>query len=238
MTKAMFKFLLPLLLALCASVQALAQDTASGNPPNFCRNGAFPGDGGDFRTARVVGAKGSRAYFHGDEEGCPGAKCRRTAYVIPGDELIVSRGFGDWLCAWYQPPKGSETVGWIPAHLLSVDEAAKRPPLARWLGAWKFNSQSLDIRRDTQAGRLRVEGEAFWKGFGDNIHTGALGGSARPEGNVLVVEDDICRATLRLVGDYLVVGDNSDCGGMNVRFDGVYRRRPTRRAPTRGRRSP
>jgi hypothetical protein len=74
--------------------------------------------------------------------------------------------------------------------------------------------------------------------LGDNIHTGVVNGSARPEGNVLVVEDDICRATLRLVGDYLVVSDNSDCGGMNVRFDGVYRRRPTRPAPPRSRRSP
>lgn len=233
----MNKFLLLLLLLLCVTARALAQETESGNPPNFCRNGAFASDSTAFRTARVVGAKGSRAYFHGDEEGCPGAKCRQTAYVIPGDELIVSRGFGDWLCAWFQPPKGSETVGWIPAHQLSVAEAARNPPLARWLGAWEFHYQSLDIRRDAQPGQLRVEGEAFWKGLGDNIHIGEVNGRARPEGNVLVVEDDICRATLRLVGDYLVVSDNSDCGGMNVRFDGVYRRKKARGSTPRSRRS-
>ncbi len=233
----MNKLLLLLLLALCVAPCALAQDTASGNPAHFCRNGAFPGDGGDFRTARVVGAKGSRAYFHGDEEGCPGAKCRTKAYVIPGDEVVVSRSFGDWLCAWYQPPKGSETVGWIPAHQLSVAETLKRPSPAAWLGTWEFYSQTLNIKRDAKTGMLRVEGEAFWKGLGDNIHTGAVNGEARPEGNLLVIEDDICRATLRLVGDSLVVSDNSDCGGMNVRFDGVYRRKLTRRAPPRSRRS-
>jgi hypothetical protein len=238
MTKALNRLLPLLLLALCAAAHAQAQETASGNPPNFCRNGAFPGDGGDFRAAHVVGAKGSRAYFHGDEEGCPGAKCRTKAYVIPGDEVIVSRSFGDWLCAWYQPPKGGETVGWIPAHQLSPSETLKSPPPADWLGKWGFYIQTLDIRRGAKAGMLRVEGEAFWQGLGDNIHTGAVSGEARPEGNVLVVEDDICRVTLRLVGDSLVVSDNSDCGGVNVRFDGVYRRKPTRRAPSQGRRSP
>jgi len=37
--------------------------------------------------------------------------------------------------------------------------------------------------------------------------------------------DDICRATLRLVGPYLLVDDNNDCGGANVTFDGVYRKK-------------
>lgn len=236
MKKAANKFLSLLLLASCAPAQA--QDNASGNPPNWCRNGAFAEDGTDFRVARAVGKKGERVYFHGDEEGCPGAKCRKAAYVIPGDELLVSRGFGDWLCAWYQPPRGSETVGWIPAHQLSVAATAPSPTPARWVGDWEFGIQSLKISRETKAGgRLRVEGVAFWRGLGDNIHTGGVSASARPDGNVLVAEEDICRVTLRLVGDYIVATDNSKCGGMNVRFDGVYRRKQARRTPPRGRRS-
>lgn len=230
------KFLLLLLLALCAPAQA-QDNAASGNPPNWCRNGAFAADGTDFRVARAVGDKGARIYFHGDEEGCPGAKCRKAAYVVPGDELLVSRGFGDWMCAWYQPRKGSETVGWIPAHQLSVAGPARIPTPARWVGEWEFGIQSLRIRNDAKKGSLNVEGQALWRGLGDNVHTGEVSASARPDGNVLVVEQDICRVTLRLVGDYLVVTDNSDCGGMNVRFDGVYRRKQTRRAQPRSRRS-
>jgi hypothetical protein len=227
-----------LLLVLTVPAHALAQDAPSGNPPNFCRNGGFASDAAEFRTARVVGAKGSRAYFHGDEdEDCPSAKCRKKAYLIPGDKVIVSRSLGDWLCAWYQPSKGGETVGWIPAHRLSVAETLKSLPSA-WLGKWEFYYQTLDIGRDARTGLLRVEGVALWKGFGDNIHTGAVSGAARPEGNVLVVEEDICRVNLRLVGAYLVVTDNSDCGGMNVRFDGVYRKKRAGRTPPRGRRSP
>lgn len=233
----MNKYFLLLLLALCVPAHALAQDAASGNPPNFCRNGAFPSDSTEFREARVVGAKGSRAYFHGDEEGCPGPKCRTKAYLIPGDEVIVSRSFGDWLCAWYQPSKGSETVGWIPSHQLSVAETLKSPPPSAWLGEWEFHRQTLNISRDAKTGMLRVEGEAFWKGLGDNIHTGVVNGNARPAGDVLVVEEDICRVTLRLAGTSLVVTDNSECGGMNVRFDGVYRKKQARRTPPRGRRS-
>jgi len=222
------KYLLLLLFVLCAPAHALGQDAESGNPLNWCRNGAFPGDGTNFRLARVLGAKGARVYFHGDDEGCPGPKCRQKAYVVPGNEVIVSRSFGDWLCAWYQPPKGDETVGWIPAHQLSVTEAEKNPPPARWLGSWEFYQNSLDIRRGAEAGTLAVEGEALWRGLGDNVHTGGVKGKARPAGNVLTVEEEVCRVTLRMVGDYLVASDNSDCGGMNVRFNGVYHRKRAR----------
>jgi hypothetical protein len=41
----------------------------------------------------------------------------------------------------------------------------------------------------------------------------------------LTLEDDICKITLRLVGDFLVADDNGDCGGVNVTFDGVYRKK-------------
>jgi hypothetical protein len=33
-----------------------------------------------------------------------------------------------------------------------------------------------------------------------------------------------CRVRLRRLVDYLLITDNGNCGGMNVRFDGVYRR--------------
>src|SRR5215210_5730348 len=110
----------------CAHTLASAQDD-TGNPANWCRNGAFTSDAKEFKLARVVGDKGARVYFYGDEDDCPkpDAKCRQKAYVVPGDALIVSRAFGDFVCAWYQPPKGRETVGWIAAKRLSVAETDK-----------------------------------------------------------------------------------------------------------------
>jgi hypothetical protein len=221
---------LPLLLLapLCLGARASAQGEG-GNPANWCRNGAFARDSEEFRPARVNGAKGSRVYFSGDDEGCPGtaARCRQKAYLVPGDEVLTSRTFGDWVCAWYQPARGSETVGWLPADRLGVAEPPARPPLTSWLGAWGFYHNSLRLSRGRGAGVLRVEGEATWFGVNPgNVHVGDVSGEAAPAGNVLSVgaEDD-CRLTLRLVGPYLVAADNKECGGVNVTFDGVYRRK-------------
>jgi hypothetical protein len=229
MTKRMRNFRCPvllLLLAPCLLSSASAQDEG-GNPANWCRNGLFASDAQEFRLARVTGGRGERAYFYGDDEGCPApnAKCRQKAYVVPGDVLIVSRSFGDFACAWYQPARGHETVGWIPANQLAVSAPEPNPPPARWLGEWEFYDDSLRVGRGKGA-RLSISGEAFWHGANPgNIHTGEVNGESAPAGNTLKVEDDPCKLTLRLVGDYLIAADNGECGGANVRFDGVYRRK-------------
>ncbi|HEX7956001.1 MAG TPA: hypothetical protein VF508_03610 [Pyrinomonadaceae bacterium] len=218
---------LRLLFALgCAAACAAAQ--GEGNPANFCRNGAFASDSAAFRLARVTGPKRSRVYFQGDEEGCPGpaAKCRQKAYVVPGDQLLVSRTFGDWVCAWFQPARGPETVGWLPAERLGVTEPDANPRPAFWLGAWRFYDNSLTLARGKRAGALRVEGAATWVGVNPgNAHVGEVSGEAAPAGNALKIEYEECHVTLRLVGPYLVASDNKQCGGLNVTFDGVYRRK-------------
>ena len=173
-------------------------------------------------------ARRAREFISPATTKAPRPECRQKVFLIPGNEVIVSKSFGDWLCAWYQPPKGGETVGWIPAEQLSVAEAETNPPPARWLGSWEFYQNSLDIRRGAETGTLAVEGDALWRGLGDNVHMGGVKGKGRPAGNVLTIEEEICRVTLRLVGNYLVASDNSDCGGMNVRFNGVYRRKRAR----------
>ena len=224
-------YTLAIILALCcASARAAAQ--GEGNPANWCRNGAFPGDTAEFKLARVAGRKGSRVYFQRDDEGCPGpaAKCGQKAYVVPGDQVLVSHSFGDWVCAWYQPARGSETVGWLSAAQLGVTTTpAPNPPPASWLGAWGFYDNSLRLTRGKARGALRVEGDATWVGANPgNVHVGEVSGEAAPAGNVLAVGDGgeyDCRLTLRLVGPYLVASDNKQCGGANVTFDGVYRRK-------------
>jgi len=214
------------LLLFCAPLQAYAQDDG-GNPANWCRNGAFASDAKEFKVARVRGARARRAYFYGDEEGCPGPapKCRQKAYVIPGDALVVSRTIGEYVCAWFRPARGYETVGWLRADQLEVSETDANPAPARWLGEWELHENGLTISRGTKAGELRVQGSATWHGVGDNVHVGEIDASAAPGGNTLALEGDICKLTLRLVGDFLVADDNGECGGVNVTFDGVYRRK-------------
>ena len=227
--KKVVRYVLGLTLALCcAAAHALAQ--GEGNPSNWCRNGMFASDAAGFGLARVLGGRGERAYFYGDDEGCPGpaAKCRQRAYVLPGDELIVSRRFGEWVCAWYQPARGSETVGWLPARRLELKKAEAYTPLASWLGSWEFYDSELRITRGRKAGALGVEGDAMWRGVHPgSVHVGEVSGEAAPAGNVLSLgeDPDDCRVTLRLVGPYLLAADNKRCGGANVTFDGVYRRK-------------
>ena len=222
--------LLPLLLLLCCAAPAAAQ--ADGNPPHWCRNGAFPSDSDQFRVAQVRGRRGERAYFHKDDDGCPaaGAKCRERAYLVAGNEVVVSRTYGDFACAWYQPARGPERVGWIETARLDLSAAAARPAPARFVGQWTHYENFIDLRPGRGAGRLKVEGQAYWHGLGDNVHVGELAGEVAPSGHTFVYEDDTCRVTARLVGAYLVVSDNKQCGGVNVSFDGVYRKRLARKA--------
>jgi hypothetical protein len=201
---------------------------ATGNPENWCRNGAFPSDGTDFKVAKVIGGGRARVHFLKDDGDCPQsgeAKCQAKSYLIPGDEVLVSRTFGSWVCSWYQPRRDEETVGWLPAGNLSIAPSTAIPSLEQWVGRWKYGPQSLNIRREGHTHRLKVAGQAYWYGLGDNVHEGSFEAGAEPRGNALVLDDGDCKVLLKLVEDYLIATDNSECGGMNVRFDGVYRKR-------------
>lgn len=213
-----------LLMLMCTSTTASAQSVAD-NPANWCRNGLFPSLE-TFNLANVTGDRRTRTYFFSDDDDCPSraAKCKTRSYLIAGDQVLVSRRYGAWICAWYQPRKGDEKVGWLLADRLDISPQADPPALESWLGLWKYDDQSLNIRRAGKTGFLTVKGDALWHGLGDNVHVGSVNAVAQPQGNELILVEEECRVTLKLVGDYLIASDNSECGGMNVRFNGVYRK--------------
>jgi hypothetical protein len=202
-----------------------------GNPENWCREGFFPRESEQYRLARITGQKGERVYFYGDDENCPdGKNCRRKSYLIPNDEIIVSRTFGRFACSWFQPSKGAETVGWIETKNIEFVEAAQTPDEKDWLGEWRYDDNRIEIEKGAQDGFFKIKGDAIWKGIGDNVHVGTLDDEVKPQRNVLKIgessEDEYeCRATLRLIGKYLIASDNLNCGGANVSFTGVYRRK-------------
>ncbi|HZI19135.1 MAG TPA: hypothetical protein VEY09_11115 [Pyrinomonadaceae bacterium] len=221
------------LLFLLAACSAEARAQSDANPDNWCRNGLFTREEGELRLARVSTEPAGRVHFWGDDDDCPdgpAARCRLKSYLVAGDEMIVSRRRGGFVCAWFQPRRGGETVGWLPADRLLIGENAPEPPPAAWAGHWKFYDSFIEIKRGRRAGELVVEGQAYWKGLGDNVHVGEINSALTPRGGRAIVEDDTCRVSLRLVGPYLVVNDNKQCGGVNVTFDGVYRKQPPRRA--------
>jgi hypothetical protein len=200
-----------------------------GNPDNACRNGYFPRESPNYRLARIKGAAGDRINFHSDDGArCPeDAACRLKTYVIPGDEIIVSRTFGKFACGWFQPRKGGETLGWIETDRLAWQDI--RPPAPRdWLGEWRAYDNVIRIATSKTAGRLTIKGEAVW-GSGPRTHTGELDHDATPAADKMKfgdgTDDNDCQVTMQLVGRLLVVGDNLNCGGANVSFSGVYQRK-------------
>ncbi len=55
-----------------------------------------------------------------------------------------------------------------------------------------------------------------------------MSGTATPKGYTVVFagkDPADCRVTLTLLPPFLLAGDNMNCGGMNVSFTGVYRKR-------------
>lgn len=214
--------LLPLLVFAAAAQQ-------EGNPENWCRGGSFPKDSDVFSVGTV---KSSKAYFYNDDaDDCPiSESCREKSYVVSGDKVVVARTFKGFACSWFISAKGTSTTGWIKSSMLKITEADQKPKLSVWLGEWKYADNSISFTENKLHGTLNVTGNAFWKGLGDNIHIGELDGRAEPKGNLLKfgesdTDEYACKATMHLVGSFLVVADNMNCGGANVTFSGVYRKK-------------
>ena len=221
--------LLSNLLLLLLTVPVLAQ--LEGNPSNWCRQGSFPSESEEYQIARVNGSAKEKAYFHDDtRDDCPAGKgCQSKSYLVPEDEVLISRILNsDWGCAWYTPKKGSPTIGWISMRRLDFLPGGLNLIAQDWLGKWKYFDNSIVITKGG-GGELDVKGNALWRGLGDNVHIGELDQKAKPTGNILKLGENEtseydCKATLRLVGKYLIASDNMNCGGVNVTFSGVYRK--------------
>ena len=96
------------------------------------------------------------------------------------------------------------------------------PPLSAWIGRWE---QGGWIEISSPDGRgLRIKGENTWHGFGDVVHYGTISFTTKAASNPLELANDGCEVTATLVGDYLMLHDNEGCGGMNVRFQGAWKR--------------
>ena len=143
--------------------------------------------------------------------------------IKSGDPFVVTRGEGDWTCGYLDGRKGS-AQRWVRSKDIRSVPLDPNPPLAAWVGTWVQGDNRIRIQNSKTDGKLEVEGEAYWHGFGDNVHEGQFSAHAKPSGNHLHVEDDLCHVDLALWGKYLLLNDNNMCGGMNVRFWSVWRR--------------
>lgn len=124
-------------------------------------------------------------------------------------------------------------MGWMLMMLMALpgvvaERHERRLPVSAWLGEWRGGDDSLIIKREGKG--VRVVGTAVWQGYGDNTHEGAFNGAGPVGSAQMVLEDDddsACVLALYRVGDELWAEDpgQSSCGGVNVTFSGVYRRK-------------
>jgi hypothetical protein len=155
--------------------------------------------------------------------------------LAPGLIVKVGREQNGWACV----TGGDSTSGWIPAGHLAPVPATPRAPISAWLGWWR---QGIDIKgqqndrllitRLPGTSLLHVSGRAFWYGLGDDVHFGEVQADAAPIGLYLhAVESapnstDPCIVDLKLnpATQTLSAYDNTQCGGMNVRFSRTWTR--------------
>lgn len=222
---AAFLMLLPAGLALAQSEDPnkLVYDEAD-NPPNWCRNGHFPALTQDYRLGELT----AKAAMVGDgKDTCPSedpAKCDVDKVLAAGTPVAVSKPLGEFLCV-FDP--SDQSSGWVPSRLVRFAEPQAIKD-ADWTGVWTDANNRIEIK--PAADGLQVIGTAQWFGLTlDNgeqvVHDGGLDFTAKAEKNRLVLrapDEYDCGAELIHLGRFLVVRDNSYCGGANVRFNGVY----------------
>ncbi len=216
------------LVALCLPALCLGAAPPDDFDP-MCRNGLFANDP-PFALA-TINSSLPRAVFQDDSDGCPweGDNCAAKAYVVPGDTVIISRVRDGFACAFYAS-KGGGTAGWLATRQINLTPVDTRPDPKRWLGAWSSDGNPR-LTFAGQLGRLAVTGKAYWPGPPGThdyptVHEGELDGPVEITGHTghYGEDENLCEVRFTLLGDYLLAGDNMNCGGANVSFSGVYRR--------------
>ncbi len=170
---------------------------------------------------------------------CPTASesCRKKSYLVAGDLVLAGKTQGDFTCAAYQSPlakKQDWTQGWLPSSVLTPVAPMPSPKMSDWIGTWSHPGGSIEIKRG-DGGKLRVEGEMIVPGARD-VHTGEIQAQVMPkddtiafmhDGSVPFEETDQgeCRVRMQRIGPWLLVEDNSGCGGAGVTFTGLYGRK-------------
>ena len=195
-----------------------------------------------------INANAPRTYFvrnRAEASDCPSAaaKCQGKSYFVPGDRVILSRTNGPFVCVDFTDAKGVLRPTWAPASAIDR-EVAPPPTLADWYGEWAEVESKIVLKPSAKAGALSISGEATWGALDPErvkagaVHIGSIEGVAAPVGAALSfamgdnvtlpvdkAQDSDCKVWMRRLGPYLLVSDNNNCGGMNVSFWGVYKRK-------------
>lgn len=226
---------------IAASVAAL---TLAASAANACSDETDPAMFGALQVAQIKRSAG-RVHFH-DPACDAGAKgieaCRRKAYVVPGDVVLVGDVYDTTACATFVDRKGRVTTGLIKGDTVESVPGAGQPTARSFVGHWVRDEAEIHITAKGAA--IAVKGEATYGSKDPQrvargaVNIGNIDFVAEPAGNTLSIaisgETAVpkakaaatdCQLDMIALGPYLVVKDNMQCGGLNVSFTGVYRKR-------------
>lgn len=155
-------------------------------------------------------------------------------FAVPaGNPVAIGKRDGDWTCVSHY----GSGYGWMLTSRLQPIQPDLHPPAIAWTGTWTplgLKKQPRDaitklvISSGAATGKLKVNGQAYWLGAvvkGERVtHEGGVDGEAQPAENRLHIADGGCEVNLSLIGGFLNVQDNRECGGMNVTFTGVWQK--------------
>jgi hypothetical protein len=192
----------------------------------------------DSRLLRVLVGTTPLPYIFACGENRPVGKCV-VGSITPGSRetpantaVAVDHEQDGWSCVSLD-----SVTGWVPANRLAPLPEQTSVPESWWLGWWRMGPDQASIRNDrlliTKGGtqdRFHITGRAYWYGIKNNIHVGQIEADAQLYGLYLhaVEGDDIYSCVLDLIANpdthTITATDNSNCGGMNVRFSGTWNR--------------
>ncbi len=150
-------------------------------------------------------------------------------YLVGGDKVIVLSQDGDRACVTITSPTkaANSTTGWIDSSKMAlIIEPVGTPD---WSGDWRSGPEKEVRVSPVSEGTYKVDGNATF-GASDPeraargaVNVGEIAGIIRPVHGKATLEGD-CHVEFWELPPYLLVNDDGKCGGLNVTFDGFYRR--------------
>jgi hypothetical protein len=171
----------------------------------------------------------TKTAFQSEATPCPTTgECaaRKKAYLVAGDAVFASAEKSGFRCAYYGDAKGNLVAGFLRSQDLAEFKEDRVPLTQDFLkGKWKNEDNDLTFA-ERKPGFMHLTGHAQWSN-GETTHEGEVNAEGKINGNQTFFReglDEETDCTIRVIrrGPYLILGDNSLCGGVNVRFSGIY----------------
>lgn len=170
-----------------------------------------------------------RVYLYKETQLCLNDKpcgSRQKNYLVTDDVVFAGPPNQGFRCVYYGSSKGKIVAGFIPVENLNplAEDDGMSPDFVT--ATWNYEDDSIQIK-PAAAGKVSGDGQASYR-TAETVNEGSFSAQAPliagqkelvfKEGN----DESSCVVKLHRRGPYLVASDNSNCGGLNVSFNGIY----------------